>query len=61
MSDFLAALGLLLVLEGIFYGGFPAFAKRVIAQVLEMDDSALRIVGAASVAGGFLLLWLMRG
>ncbi len=61
MSDFLAALGLVLIFEGILYGGFPAFAKRMVAQVLQLDDSALRIIGTACVAIGFLVVWTVRG
>jgi uncharacterized protein YjeT (DUF2065 family) len=61
MSDFLAALGLMLIFEGILYGGFPAFAKRMVAQVLQLDDSALRIIGTACVAAGFLVVWAVRG
>ena len=32
MTDFLAALGLVLVLEGIIYGGMPSLAKRLAAD-----------------------------
>lgn len=61
MADFLAALGLLLIIEGVFYGGFPQFAKRIVSQVLDLDDGSLRTIGAVSVAGGLLLIWLVRG
>lgn len=61
MSDFLAALGLVLIFEGILYGGFPAFAKRMVAQVLELDEYALRIIGTACVVIGFLIIWAVRG
>lgn len=61
MADFLAALGLVLIFEGILYGGFPGFAKRMVSQVLQLDDAALRIIGAASVALGFFVIWSVRG
>jgi uncharacterized protein YjeT (DUF2065 family) len=61
MSDFLAALGLVLIFEGILYGGFPSFAKRMVAQLLQLDDSALRIIGTAFVAIGFIVVWAVRG
>lgn len=61
MSDFLAALGLVLIFEGILYGGFPGFAKRMVSQVLEFDDRALRVIGSVSVAIGFFVIWAVRG
>ncbi len=32
MSDFLAALGLVFVIEGLVFAAFPAAAKRAMAQ-----------------------------
>jgi uncharacterized protein len=60
MSDFLAALGLVLVIEGIFLAAFPGSAKRAMAAVLEMADSRLRIAGIVSALVGVLIVWLVR-
>ena len=60
MTDFLAAMGLVLVIEGLVYGGFPALAKRLAAQV-STPEQALRIAGLASIAVGVGLVWLVRG
>ncbi len=58
--DFAAALGLMLVIEGILPFLNPRGIKRVLATMAAMDDGALRVAGAASMAAGVLLLWLIR-
>ncbi|PSJ64211.1 DUF2065 domain-containing protein [Mesorhizobium soli] len=54
-------MGLVLVIEGLIYGGFPSLAKRLAAEVLSMPENALRAVGLASIAVGVGLVWLARG
>ena len=61
VSDLVVALGLALVIEGIFYGGFPAVARRMAAQVSNMPESALRTAGLVAAAAGLALVWLIRG
>ncbi len=61
MNDFIAALGLVLVVEGLVYGGMPAFAKRLAEQVTEMPESALRGAGIAAMVAGVFIVWLARG
>jgi uncharacterized protein YjeT (DUF2065 family) len=61
VSDFLAAMGLVLVVEGLVYGGFPALAKRLAAEVLGMPENALRVAGLAAIAIGVGIVWLVRG
>ncbi len=61
MSDFLAALGLVLILEGLLFAAFPEFAKRAMAQALETPDSTLRTVGIVSAVVGLGAVWLVRG
>jgi uncharacterized protein len=61
VSDFLAALGLVLVIEGLFYGGFPQLARRLGAEMQAMPENMLRVGGLASVALGVLVVWLVRG
>ena len=61
MQDFLSAIGLVLVIEGVVYGGFPHLAKRLGAEVQSMPDGALRGGGLAAVALGVLIVWLVRG
>ena len=61
MSDFLAAIGLVLVVEGLVYGGFPGLAKRLAAEVLSTPENILRIAGLVSIAAGVGIVWLVRG
>ena len=61
MSDFLAALALVFVIEGLVFAAFPGAAKRAMASVLESPDASLRAIGMGSAVIGLLLLWLVRG
>ena len=61
MSDFIAAIGLVLVIEGLVYGGFPHLAKRLGAEVQGMPENLLRIGGLMAIALGVLVVWLVRG
>ena len=59
-SDLLAALAILLVLEGLLPFLNPAATKRVMAQLSQMAERELRIGGLVSVAAGLLLLLFVR-
>ncbi len=61
MVDFLAALGLVFVIEGLIFAAFPAAAKRAMASVLESPDATLRLVGIGSAVIGLIMVWLARG
>ena len=61
MGDLIAALGLVLVLEGLIYGAFPGFAKRLAAEALSVPENALRFGGIAAMAIGVVVVWLVRG
>jgi uncharacterized protein len=61
MSDFIVALGLVFVIEGLMFSAFPGTAKRAMASVLQSPDNALRIVGIISAVLGILMIWLVRG
>lgn len=61
MQDFIVALGLVFVIEGIIYGGAPALARRLAASVLDTSDNALRYGGLAAVVLGVAIVWLARG
>ena len=50
--DLAAALGLMLVIEGILPFVSPGGVRRVFARLAAMDDAALRIAGAASMDRG---------
>ncbi|MFK4823501.1 DUF2065 domain-containing protein [Paenochrobactrum sp. BZR 588] len=61
MNDFLAAVGLLLVFEGLLYGGFPLIAKRMAWDVTQAPEQALRLAGIIAIATGVGIVWLVRG
>jgi len=61
VQDFLAAIGLVLVVEGLVYGGFPALAKRLASEVLGTPENVLRVAGLCSIAAGVGIVWLVRG
>ena len=61
MRDFLVALGLVFVIEGIVFAAFPQAAKRAVANVLQTPDPVLRVIGLASAVVGVVLVWLIRG
>ena len=61
MSDFIVALGLVLVIEGLLFSAFPATAKRAMESVQETPDGTLRTVGMVSALVGIVLIWAIRG
>jgi uncharacterized protein len=61
MSDFIVALGLVFVIEGLMFSAFPATAKRAMESVQQTPDGMLRTVGIVSAVVGIVLIWAIRG
>jgi uncharacterized protein YjeT (DUF2065 family) len=61
MNDFIAALGLVLVLEGLAYAAFPGAMRRAVEIMVTSPDGQLRIAGIASAIVGIAIVWLVRG
>ena len=61
MSDFLAAIGLVFIIEGLIFAAFPASGKKATASVLETPDGMLRMIGLGSAVIGLLVVWMARG
>jgi uncharacterized protein len=61
MSDFIVALGLVFVIEGLIFAVSPSSAKNAMAHVLDTPDGPLRIVGIGSAVLGLILVWVVRG
>jgi uncharacterized protein YjeT (DUF2065 family) len=61
VDDLLVAVGLVLVIEGVVYGGFPALAKRLAVEVLSMPENRLRTAGMIAMVVGVAIVWLVRG
>ena len=60
MEDFLAALGLVFVIEGLLFAAFPEQAKRAMASVVATPGATLRLIGIGSAVIGVILVWLVR-
>ena len=58
--DLAAALGLLLVIEGMFPFLSPRGMRAALERITAMQDGALRAAGVASMLAGVLVLWLAR-
>lgn len=60
MSDFLAALGLVFVIEGLIFAAFPAHGKKAVESVLHTPPATLRLIGLGSAVVGILIVWMVR-
>ena len=58
-ATFWTALGLVLVLEGLFPFVSPGGWRRTFLRLLQLQDGQLRFFGLCSVLLGLLLLWLL--
>jgi uncharacterized protein YjeT (DUF2065 family) len=61
MLDFIVALGLSLVIEGLMFAAFPAATKKAIEVVQQTPETTLRIIGVVSALAGLLVVWCVRG
>jgi len=60
MQDLWAALGLVVLLEGALYALFPKQMIEMMRKLPDVPPSALRIMGIAGVAVGWLVVRLAR-
>jgi hypothetical protein len=61
MTDFLTALALVLVIEGLFLAIFPQRLRQIVEMLAEMPPDSLRIGGIVAASLGVFLVWLLRG
>lgn len=59
-SDLLAALALVLVIEGIIPFLNPGYLRRMLETVARVDDRTLRMAGLVSMVAGIIMLYLVR-
>ncbi len=59
-SDLLAAIALVLVIEGILPFINPSSLRRALIMIAQMNDNTLRFTGLTSMILGILLLNLIR-
>ncbi|MGR7997457.1 MULTISPECIES: DUF2065 domain-containing protein [unclassified Xanthobacter] len=60
MTDFLAALGLMLALEGLSLAAFPNAWRRAVEAVLHAPETPMRVAGLAVGALGVVLVFVVR-
>ncbi|MBI4808213.1 MAG: DUF2065 domain-containing protein [Nitrosomonadales bacterium] len=61
MGDYwLAALGLMLVLEGIMPFLFPASWRETMRKVSQLQDGQARFIGLTLMLSGLLLIYWMK-
>ena len=60
-ADLLAALSLVLVLEGLLLFASPSAWKQAAANLIEQPDRRLRLFGAVMIICGLIALRLVRG
>ncbi len=60
MTEFLMALGLVFVIEGLLYALVPGQLKRMLQTMRELSDDQLRMGGLSAVAFGVVIVWLVR-
>jgi len=56
-NDLLTALGLLLLIEGLFYATLPDHAKKMILQLVSASRQQISLIGLIAATIGFLILW----
>jgi hypothetical protein len=61
MSDLIVAIGLVLVIEGLLWSLFPSLGRKLLETSAGTPESSLRMAGAAAVALGVAVVWLVRG
>ena len=61
MTDFLAAVGLVLVIEGLLWAVSPRLGMRMLTLAAGVPEQALRVSGAVAIAAGVGVVWLVRG
>jgi len=60
MQDLLAALCLVLVVEGLLPFISPGHWRKTMSQLSQLDNRTIRIVGAVSMLVGLILLKLVK-
>jgi uncharacterized protein len=60
MEFFLCVLGMVLVVEGLPYFGFPEKMREMMRFMEELDDTTLRTIGAILMVLGLVILFFAR-
>ncbi len=60
MSELLAALCLVLVVEGLMPFLAPARWRETMQRIIQMSDGQLRTIGLACIVAGLVGYWVMQ-
>lgn len=61
VTDFITALGIAFVLEGLAYAVFPGRAKSAFEVISQITEDKLRYLGLGGAVIGVVVVWLVRG
>ncbi|MEM7401040.1 MAG: DUF2065 domain-containing protein [Pseudomonadota bacterium] len=59
-NELLVAIALVLVIEGVIPFLAPEKFRRALAQLVQMPDQVLRVIGLASMTVGIIVLYVLR-
>jgi len=60
MLDFLSAIGLIFILEGLLLFASPKRLKKILQIITIYPENKIRMIGGVSVLIGIVLLWIIR-
>jgi hypothetical protein len=60
MFDFLSAIGLIFILEGLLLFSSPKRLKKILQIITIYPENKIRMIGGVSVLIGIVLLWIIR-
>jgi|TARA_Y100000589_G_scaffold313465_1_gene334826 hypothetical protein len=60
MLDFLSAIGLIFILEGLLLFSSPKRLKKILQIITIYPENKIRMIGGVSVLIGIVLLWIIR-
>jgi uncharacterized protein len=61
LADFVTALGIAFIFEGLAYALFPGRARNAFEMISQMPENTLRYLGLAAAIAGVFVIWLARG
>jgi hypothetical protein len=59
-KDFLSAIALVMVIEGLPPFANPRGTKRTMSLLAQLPDDRLRLAGLVSMLAGLVVLWFVR-
>lgn len=60
MHEFLSALCLIAVIEGLLLFAAPTAWKRMVEQLFSLPTAQLRVIGGVTLVLGAIALWIVR-